>query len=953
LTYSILALMVSATRAEPIRILGVVPGSENHPAPVELELIDLATQREVRSPTVSGLGLEIAAPGPGFWRIVARASGAAPAALDLLPLLEPAVLPALEPAPARRVRVRVNDPSGKPIASAAVRVEAATGAGTWGPLPAVAATAQDGSVVVEVPPFAALRLTVTAPGFLLERAEGKSGDILVTLQPGVGCSVQTAPGVRVTTADGLNLGTTDTNGHLDVTVPRGGATGLGLLAPDCRWARGELREGLEGVFPLRPPRIVRGRVTDRRTRQPIAGAWVWVDGALSCSAKTDESGEYSLAAPGFEEIHLQGAAAGHLPGGLALGPSGATPDLALAAVPGRPAAGLVVDLQGKAVSAAEVVLRGAAGGDALKASTDAQGRFHLELTGAGPFDLQVRARGFSPTRVRGVVVPLAAGPADLGIVVLGFGAALMGQVADPSASPIEGATVEALPAEGLKPGDPVKDRQTVTDKAGRFSLKGFQEGEALILRVARKGYATRTVKGISPGPESLAVVLTPAARISGTVVDESGNPVEGAKLLLSEDREEKAGSVGGLPARLVAAAETSSSGRFELTDLAPGRFRLTALIAGFLPEARSGLLLKEGEAMDSVDLVLGRGAILEGQISTPDGAPAAGAKVIVLQDGVAGLAGRPEARADADGRYEIGGLAEGEREVLAELDGFQPARGPVRIQEGTNRLDLRLAEGFEVSGRVAGSEGPIVGASVRLLPQRDGAAAPLPGSTGPDGAFRFPSVGEGSYQIEVEKPGYTLASAAPEVQIASAPVTGLEVKLERGGAVAGRVLGLGFQELAQVRIVATAPDRTGQMGTVDYQGRYRVEGLPPGEWKVVASLPQGRQAGGLVSLGGGQGEAQLDIEFAAGFTLAGRILRGGVPVGGAVVLVEGADGSGGDTVTGADGSFRVVGLRPGPCSLTALDPRSGARLDQRLDLQGDREVVLPLPDIPSPGVNRR
>lgn len=880
-------LAVPAVLPEGIPVTGRVASREALPAAVELKLIPLAgpgREGAVSTPAVEagGAAFQVSAPEPGFWRLTARAPGAAPAAFDLLPLLEPAALPPLRLVPARRIRVGVTNPAGRPLPGASLRIEAVAGledgAPDWLSAPVSASTGEDGSAFLEVSPSVPLLLTVAAPGFLPER-RGISGDLTLRLQPGVARVLEArnakgrpVSGVTVLTEAGVPLGTTDGEGRLPVTAPGKGETGLRLLAPDCRWAKGALRRDSASVFTLQPPRALRGSVVDRPTRQPLAGAWVWVEGFPSCSARAGKDGKYSLALPGFAEARLRAAASGYRPEALAVGtaPPAEIPVLALTPVPGRPAS------------------------DRL---------------------------------------------------------ALSGRVVDPAGDPVAGASLQALPATGLESGGLAAGREAVTSSDGSFSLSGFREGEALTLRVEKKGFAVRTMPGLQvPVPEPLTLVLTPAARIAGTVVDESGNPLGGAKLLLAEDLGDD--SAKGPRGRLVSAAETDRDGRFELTDLAPGRFRLAALGSGFLPETGQKITLAEGEGIEGIEIVLHRGATLEGRVSAPDGSPAAGAKVVVLdteEESGLGLVGRPGAVSDREGRYEIGGISEGDHTVLADLNGFQPARGLIRVEVGANRLDLRLEEGFEVSGRVSGPEGPVPGAVLRLLPQQEGSTAPSPGSTGPDGAFRFPAVAEGRYRIEVEKPGYAMVSTSLEVQVEGAPVTNLEVKLERGGAVAGWILGLDAHDLAQVQIVATAPGRTGQAGQVDPEGRYRIEGLGPGEWNVLASLPRGTQTGSRVLLGAGQAEARLDLEFSTGFVLAGRVEHGGGPVGGAVILAEAADGNGGNAVTGPDGRFRLEGLRPGAYAITVLDPRSQARLDLRLELEGDREMVFPLPGPGQPG----
>jgi hypothetical protein len=86
----------------------------------------------------------------------------------------------------------------------------------------------------------------------------------------------------------------------------------------------------------------------------------------------------------------------------------------------------------------------------------------------------------------------------------------------------------------------------------------------------------------------------------------------------------------------------------------------------------------------------------------------------------------------------------------------------------------------------------------------------------------------------------------------------------------------------------------------------------------------------------------------SGFVLSGRIERGGVPLGGALVLLESGEGGGGDAVTGPDGRFRVEGLRAGTYALTALEPRSNLRSDQKLEIESDREIGVAIPEAPQP-----
>ncbi len=636
---------------------------------------------------------------------------------------------------------------------------------------------------------------------------------------------------------------------------------------------------------------------------------------------------------------------------------------------GRAAAGRVVDAAGKPVAGAEVRLLPAASDDlriaretTVRALTDAAGAFRIDRLSPGAFDLRARAQGFAPTLVRRVSLPAGTAAADLGTLVLQRGATLDGRVVDGAGNPLAGATVQLTPPSGLSVWDlPLEGEpggwEQVTASDGAFSFAGLPPaGTTVTLRAVHPGFTVRTLSSVAvPATEPVLLQLEVAASLSGTVADESGGPVAGANVLISEVSPDAGGDAGTRSRpRSVGAAVSDADGHFTVDGLTPGHFRLLAAAAGYVNTTLDNLALPDGGELSGVDVVLRQGATVQGTVFAPDGTPAPAAKVFAVDDaGSSGtaLVGRPETTSDGDGHYRLTGVAEGSKTLFAERSDVRPARLALRVEPGTNTADLHLEAGAEISGVVTARGTGVSGAAVRLLPDDDAAAQspPAPQVSAPDGTFRFAPVGDGRYKLVVEKPGYTMVAPDLPVRIAGAPVTGLEIVLDRGGAVTGRIVGLDFQDLAKVQVVATSPVRPGQAGTVGYDGAYRVDGLAPGAWTLVATLPaNGRRAGGNVTLGQGQEEASLDLEFAAGYVLTGRVEGGGVPVPGALVLVEGGDGSGGDTVTAADGRFRVEGLRPGTYALTVLQTRTGLRLNQSLNIDADRDLVLALPAAPGP-----
>ena len=119
-----------------------------------------------------------------------------------------------------------------------------------------------------------------------------------------------------------------------------------------------------------------------------------------------------------------------------------------------------------------------------------------------------------------------------------------------------------------------------------------------------------------------------------------------------------------------------------------------------------------------------------------------------------------------------------------------------------------------VSGQVLqeGSRTPIAGAEVLLVPLRSGpepalaSHQPRGAVTDRDGRYTFEDVEPGQYRISAQKPGFARPSDADIPQVTLAGGEGLQdvnVLLQRGGVIAGRVLDETGEPAVEVRVVAT------------------------------------------------------------------------------------------------------------------------------------------------------
>ena len=159
-----------------------------------------------------------------------------------------------------------------------------------------------------------------------------------------------------------------------------------------------------------------------------------------------------------------------------------------------------------------------------------------------------------------------------------------------------------------------------------------------------------------------------------------------------------------------------------------------------------------------------------------------------------------------------------------------------------------------VSGRVEehSSRAPIAGAQLMLIPSRSGPVRPLIAITDQDGRYEFDDLEAGRYRITVQKAGFALLNGpeTPEVNLEPGErQENVNVTLQKGAVIVGRVLDEAGEPLVEARVVAMrkpAPPPTATSRRHDFLfpagpgaqtndlGEFRLFGLPPGEYYVQA-----------------------------------------------------------------------------------------------------------------------
>lgn len=166
--------------------------------------------------------------------------------------------------------------------------------------------------------------------------------------------------------------------------------------------------------------------------------------------------------------------------------------------------------------------------------------------------------------------------ADVGLLVMSRGATVAGRILDPQGAPAAGVRVGVYPAGWVNPPGLAREdiRFAVTDAAGRFRVTGVR-GHAWLAGEPRGPTEARTSVSVPNRDESSTVAVTlqmrPGGSLVGTVVDEHGAPCEA--LVVVRRRAQDAPRA---DEHELAPVRTDPQGRFRLASVPLGPAILTA-----------------------------------------------------------------------------------------------------------------------------------------------------------------------------------------------------------------------------------------------------------------------------------------------------------------------------------------------------------------------------------------
>lgn len=491
----------------------------------------------------------------------------------------------------------------------------------------------------------------------------------------------------------------------------------------------------------------------------------------------------------------------------------------------------------------------------LTATTGSDGRYRIPSAPAGiELLLRARADGFVAADLGPLRLPAGVSK-ELEDLVLERSLTLAGQVlSDLDLKPVPDATVAITAARptSMVALDGSEPAPVVTDADGRFEQPGLAPARYLI-HISAQGFAGLTEERSFLLSRHLRVVeqsfhLAPATgSATGLVLSVEGEPVPGASVLAiaaaeSTDRP--------LPHEVRALA--GADGTFELTGLLRAPYLVTATAPGLFATEP---IRVEPDARD-VRLRVRAGGALHGSVVLPGGGSPERATVRVLAEHGPNRSAR-SVRVDPSGRFRTSDLAPGVYRLEASAAAAAPVRSePMEIRSGESiqGIVLRLRDGGTITGTVVqdGAGGaPLPRALVALLPDRLKPFSPFAeahlleplhgvgGESGSDGRFRLEHVPAGTYAIRIlARNGSSATIRGASVEDGATLDLGT-IGAPAAGAIDGQAFDLDGLPLPGQSVSAWC-DATlvRRQVRTDPRGRFRMEALPAGVYRVRIDLPE-------------------------------------------------------------------------------------------------------------------
>jgi len=828
--------------------------------------------------------------------------------------------------------VQVRGLDGTPIADATVAVFATTGGAAEEP--------QSGATAGAASRIAGLAATPTPTATATTDEKGDA--VVAGLLPGKYHVRATAEGRGPASKGGV------------LVAPDAATVPLRLLLPSAYELTGTVSDADDA--PIAEALVI---ATPSGTGQPAMD---------KCEGTTADDGTYKVAglAPGIYTLYVARPEKPLVRAGTARIPDQRRVDLKLRAT--AVLIGAVTTEDGDPIVDAEVAYA-PQGGAPLVTRTGEDGEYRLEDVPAGASAyFRVRADGYVPfpdptAPAQGTGESVREGAEIRRDIVLSAGMRVTVTVlAEEGDRPVEGAKVELRMAQMWGGGG--QPWRATTGDDGVAEYPGIVPGMYLVV-ITAPGFVQRSMP---PRPqnvmqsaqampeewrltvsEDLVVTyhLATGNSVSGVVRGPGGEPFAGARVFVTG-------------AQSLTPVFSDEEGKFTV-DAVPAARRATARASApeYTTSASEPFAVPDGEPVKDIEIELTPGGTIRGRLRSSEGLPLEGAYVRYVRGqlnarnpwGFRQFDRQPKFPVAADGSFEITGVTAGAVTVRGDADGHLPnwdSSVTVAAAQPVGGIDLILTPGTEISGRVEGPGGAVVaGATLNARYRGDsksrqrGFVAALPGDpttqSDSEGRFTFRGLKLGNYSVSAGAQGF-----APAWLQASTGTGEIVVKLGAAESISGVVKGPDGKPLGGVPVQARNADQArNRNNNYWWWGGNRVFTAPDGSFEFVnlvegaydltvsANWIWGRDVNvkDKTELGVRTGRDDVEILVEAGTTITGRVVdQDGNPIRMGWVAANPETGGNSRnswgrgqrwTRLGADGTFQIAGLEPGPHTINA------------------------------------
>ena len=438
------------------------------------------------------------------------------------------------------------------------------------------------------------------------------------------------------------------------------------------------------------------------------------------------------------------------------------------------------------------------GGEEVR--TNSRGEYVYRNVRIGQYTMTAEVAGFKESSEENVVIE--GGDSKEVDFDLDPGGSIAGMVVDAAGTAVAGARVRLLKMDNQS--EDFRNAQkyfggsyksTATEDDGSFSIDGLPEGAYSVVG-EKGGYRKEELEGVSPGDDGIRIVLVLSAALIGRVTDQAtGAPLTSYRLSLKNEEDSSSRFPWGGSREI-----NDPDGRFKREDLDPGRYEVKLRAAGYVPFT-TRLDIAQGERLEQNFTLVRAGRLAGVVVDQATRAPLRGAFVKLVPD-----TRRPVTEAQP-------GKGKGVPRV------GEPAQEEV-VDEGKEREeDRRAMFDYYRNTNLGGAE-----------------------KTAEDGSFLIDTVPAGPQRVLVSHPDYVQFERGA-IDIPLGDAAEMEFALSPGMHIAGEVVDESGEARAGIVVFlrgAVAGNRlVRKADTTDVDGRFRIEGIAAGRYRVLATVRGG------------------------------------------------------------------------------------------------------------------